>query len=528
MTLGAPIALVALLVLPLLWWLSLPPRPRVFTWTAHLPQWQAALAALRRRPPRFAALRFVLLALAASAWVLALAAPSWPGQPGAERLVVVLDGSASMAARSTGGESAWQRATASLQRQLKALPPAIDVTLLVPGADLRRRHGDSARSLHDLGAPAGALASDLEAVVAQALAVPRTAVWTLTDGQGQTALPGRGALSVLPAAGDNAAIVAVRAEDRWPLPELRLEVDVVAFTAGPVEAVLQLAGPIRPQPNQPVQLLGERPQTLTLDCVREPAGGELVLTLALPGDVLPGDDRFVLRLPALPAPRIAVLTEAESGPFAAVAAAELAREVGGEVVAPAAAEPVGLLLVDGGVAELVAGRQRALTFGTRLGAATGELPAGGQPLAIDWDRRLPLVAGLDLSELRIQQAWPSLLPPGQVFLWGEQLGERVPLGVIAGDDRLASLHLAFRLGDSNLPLLAAFPQLLRRAFVRSYGATAQLVAATSPPPAGELDLRAPAAAADRPLPEFATPAVDLAPWAVLVGICALALRALVR
>jgi hypothetical protein len=534
-TFAAPEWLLAALVLPLLWWLSMPPRPRQQQWTPHLLQWQQALHALRRRPPRFATLRFLLLALAAAALVLAMAAPQRPGTPGAERLVVLLDGSASMAAHDRSGESAWQRACSTLRERLATVPAGVDVTLLVPGADLRRRHGASARALHDLPSPAGALAVDLPAVAASAAALPGTAVWTLTDGQGQPSLPNDGALSVFAAAGPNGAIVAVRSEDRWPLPELRVSVDVVAFAAAEVAAELQVAGAIAPLPAPVLVRLrpGER-TTVPFELSRTALGGELVLTLVVPGDVLPGDDRWRLGLPPLPAPRIAVRSDADAGPFASVAATALAAEVGGAVVAAGAAQAVGLLLVDGGRIELEPGAQRAMTFGTRLGAgnaggdATASEPIGMQPAGLDWDRQLPLCAGLDLSELRVQQAWPELLPPGEVFLWSEQFGERVPLGVVAGTDQLASVHLAFRLGDSNLPLLAAFPQLLRRAFVRCYGAGARLVERTAPPPPAELDLLAPASAADRPLPPFATAAEDLAPWCLLAALLALALRAFVR
>ena len=62
MTLASPLFLWALLVLPLLWWLSQPPKPHREVLTPHMQQWQLAMRALRRRPPRGSWLRFVLLA----------------------------------------------------------------------------------------------------------------------------------------------------------------------------------------------------------------------------------------------------------------------------------------------------------------------------------------------------------------------------------------------------------------------------------------------------------------------------------
>lgn len=529
MTLAAPWQLAWLLVLPLLWWLSLPPRPRTPTWTAHLDQYRAALASLRRRPPRPLSLRLALLLLAALSVALAAAQPVWRGEPGAERLVVVLDASASMAARNGTVASGWERARTQLQRTFAALPPHVEVTVLRAGGPLRRRHGSSARALHDLGSPGGALAADLGAIATSALRQPATAVWTLTDGQGGAALPAAGALSVLRTTGDNGAVLAVRATDAWPLPELHLEVDVVAFTAVAGRGVLRAQGPLVAAAERAIELRPGEVATVALDLLRTAAGGELAVTLAIEGDVLPDDDRCVLQVPPLPAPRIAVLRDAESAPFATVAAETLAEEVGGRVVMVQTGEPVGLLLVDGGRAAIEPGKVRALCFGSEPGgAAPGQVAPWPQPVLADWDRSLPLTAGLDLSDLRIEQAWHGVLPPGQPFLWAGDESGRQPLAVIAGDAECASVHFAFRLQDSNLPLLAAFPQLLRRAFVRCYGAGAALSVRSEPPAPGELDLRTATVGQDRLLPPFAGADTALAPWCVLAGLLALAMRALLR
>ena len=87
---------------------------------------------------------------------------------------------------------------------------------------------------------------------------------------------------------------------------------------------------------------------------------------------------------------------------------------------------------------------------------------------------------------------------------------------------------AFRLEDANLPLLAAFPQLLRRGFVRSYDAAASLQVDGRAPPEGERDLRYAQAATSRPLAAFGAPPRSLARWFVAAGLLALALRAFLR
>ena len=75
--------------------------------------------------------------------------------------------------------------------------------------------------------------------------------------------------------------------------------------------------------------------------------------------------------------------------------------------------------------------------------------------------------------------------------------------------RGASVHFAFRLQDGNLPLLAAFPQLLRRSFVRCYGQAARIGVLSAEPAAGEQDLWRRQVGEDRPLPDFGTADVGL-------------------
>ncbi len=527
LTLAEPQRLWWLLLLPVLFWLALPPRPRRQHWTAHLVQWQLAQAALRRRPPRLHGVRFLLLAIAAAAAVLAHAGPSWRRGPGATRLVVLLDASTSMAARTADGSSAFAAALGRLRAQLAALPPQVAVGVLRCGGPRLRREGASARALHDLGGPQGPLEVDLVAL-ADRLHSPDTAVWTLTDGQGQAALPAHGALSVCAAPGPNVALVGVRCVDRWPLPRLTVAAELVAFADAAVTAELQVAGPVAPVAPQRVLLAPGVTATVDFELERTAAGGLLELALAAPGDVLPADDVWRAWLPPLPAPRIAVLADAEAGPFAAVAAQALAEEVAGSVVAAAVGAEVGLLLVDGGVAPLAPGRVRALCFGSRSDAA-GDAEPWLTPRIADWDRQSPLTVGLDLSELRVATAFRATLPPGEAFLWADDGGGgRLPLAVVVDGGDTASVHFAFRLQDSNLPLLAAFPQLLRRAFVRCHGPGAQLAVRTAEPAAGEQDLRAPATGPDRPLPPFRPADVDLAAWCLLVGLAALAARAFVR
>lgn len=494
-----------LLLVPLLVWLALPPRPRQVAWTPHFDAVERALAARRLRPPRRSNLRLLLLLLACGAVVCAYAGLGRPAVPGPQRLVVLLDASSSMAAAAPGraGQSRWQVAVEQLRRTLAAVPAHVEVTVLRCGGALLRRHGAFARQVRDLGAPDGAAVAELAALSA---AVPAdSVVYTITDGQGQAALPTVGALAVVGAPAENAAVLQVRLDDGWPLPELAAEIDLAVFAAQARQVEVRVDGDgVEPQ-QQTVQLEPTLPRRLALPLARRPAGGTLQVTVALAGDALAADDRWSCVLPPLPAPTIAVLADAEGGPYAAVAAEALAREVEGRVVAANDDAGVGLLLVDGGQIELRPGSRRALCFGTRLlGRPAAEVWL--EPRVTDWDRRDPLTADLDLSGLRVQVALPETLPDGVPFLWGAgPASEPAPLAVLVGDQDRCSLHFAFRLADSNLPLLPAFPQLLRRGFVRAYGQAARAAAERPPLAPGEQDLRAAAAAPDRPLPPFGAP-----------------------
>ncbi|MCB9884831.1 MAG: hypothetical protein H6838_05025 [Planctomycetes bacterium] len=529
-----------LLLVPVLVWLAQPPKPRVVTWTPHFDAVERALAARRLRPPRRSNLRLLLLLGACGAAVAAYGGLGVPAVPGPQRLVVLLDASASMSADDGAADdgaadavtaaaprrSRWQDATAQLRTTLAAVPEHVEVTVLRCGGDLLRRHGAFARQVRDLGEPGGAAAVDFVALAAQ---LPDdVAVCTVTDGQGQTSLPTRGALRVVGGAADNAAVLDVQLDDGWPLPELVAAIDLVAFTARAAEVQVRIDGDAVEPVAQAVTLQPTLPQRLTVPLARRAAGGALRVTVSLPGDPLAADDVWSCVLPPLPAPTIAVLADPEGGPYANVAAEALAAEVSGRVVAATDDATAGLLLVDGGQIELRPGIQRALCFGTRLaGRAAGEVLL--EPRVTDWDRRDPLVADLDLSGLRVLVALPETLPDGAPFLFGAAPGgEPVPLAVVAGGGERCSLHFAFRLADSNLPLLPAFPQLLRRAFVRAYGTGASATAVRPALPAGEQDLRQPAAAPDRPLPPFGVPRRSWRGVCLWLALALLALRAWCR
>jgi len=524
--LAAPAQLWWLLLWPMLYWLALPPPPRQRGFSPHLRQWQLAQQSLRRRSPRLSFWRWLLLAVATGALTLALAGPSLPAQPGVERLVVLLDASASMAATDEGVRR-FDQALAITRAQLAAVPEGIDITVLRCGGAPARRHGPAARGLLDLGEPGGAATADLATLAAE-IADERTAVLVVTDGQGQQQLPTVGGVQLVGRAADNAAVLWVAVDDGWPLPGLQLDVEVVAFGRGVLACELLVDGAIEPYPSRVLALSPGETRRLTLPLQRRPEGGWLRVRLQTEGDALPDDDSWQALLPPLPAPRLGLLAAPDAAPFAAAAAQALAAEFAGEVVPATPGTAVGLLLVEGGAIDLLPGTGRMLAFGARHRGAAQADPLL-QPGALTWDRDDPLLAGLDLADLRVEAADPATVPAGQELLWAQPPGRpAVPLLSLVAGAEGSTLHFGFRLEDSNLALLPAFPQLLRRAMLRSYGAAAGLSQLGQPPAPGEQDLRHRHEPPPPQLPCFARPAFDLAPWLLVLAAVALALRACCR
>jgi hypothetical protein len=529
--LNRPLALLSLALLPLLWWLARPPRPRRVVQTAHLTQWRAALLRLHRRDVRFRRLRFWLLVAAYAATVLATAEPELGATPGPRILAVVVDDSASMAAEEVGGGTAFGRAIDRVRAVLANLPPGVEVRLGTLGPDrepliLRGDAEQVGAGLGDLQpgrSPLGA--ADLAALAASLAGDPAVAVWTLTDARGPGAvLPDEGALEVVGSADlPNRAIVRVAVDDRWPLAEVGLAVEVHTFPAAEVPPAVAIRGGIEVEAPR-VEPRGPGAWRLVYRGTRTSGGPVEVALDGAGADALRSDDRGHLVLPPPARPRIGVLraaVAADDSDWVGRAARLLAEASGGEIVEAGPGARVDLLLVDGGA--LPQPSARSISFGSTVGAAVP--PSAPGPRLVDWDRRHPLTGGLDLSELLVRAAvpLPGLVDEGVAILDGDG----APLAVAVERAEGRSVHLGFRLEDSNLPYLAAFPQFLRRAFL-------WLQPERIPPrelgviPVAEADLRRGPAAENRPLPEFSRPGAGLAAPLLLLAVLLLAVRAHLR
>lgn len=527
-SLNAPLQLWWLgVVLPLVWWLAQPPRPRQVLWTAHRTQWRLAEALQKRRPPRFRALRWLLLSLAAVALAFAAADPVLERGNGPVRLLVLLDATASMAARSSPTEpSPFDRAVAVVREAGRAVPAHVefDVALVRDGA-VERLSGPAARALAQPGTPRGASPSRLADLVVAASS-PDTVVFLVTDGQGpRSKVPKEGACALVGGVRDNAGLADVQIEDRWPLGDLVLRARLVAFASSAQRGSLRIDGAVQQPFATTYELQPDRPVEVEIPLVRTADGGRLVVAWQGEGDALALDDQRAFVLPPLPRTRM-VWQEDDEGPgYAKKAALALAEVTGGTATEGRAGEAAGFLLVEGGRGVLPADGGPVLAFGL----AGDEAVAWPAPVVVDWDRADPLLRDLDLSELDVAVALRDALPPGKALVTAELPdGSTAPLAVLVEGRRGNALHFAFRLQDSNLPLLPAFPQLLLRAYERTQPGDHRIAAEPVPCPLEESDLRVVDTSEDRPLPSFADPARELAVVCVWCALVLLALRCGVR
>ena len=276
-----------------------------------------------------------------------------------------------------------------------------------------------------------------------------------------------------------------------------------------------------------VELSAQALQVVML-ALRRTSGGSVRIALQGNRDALALDDAFEVRLPAPPAPDLAVLSDSDDSRALRAAARALAAECGGRVVDAGTSDRVGLLLVEGGSLPPSALGPRMITFGTRFVSEpvlAGDLIV--RPQLVDWDRSSPLLQGLDLSELALSRALAAGFGGPGIDLLHGLAG---PLAIVRKDERSAqggaSVHFAFTLGESNLALLPAFPSLLRRAFAACYGNSARAeVSALAFFAAQESDLQhRPFGVVDRRLPEFGSPGTSLVIPLLLLALALLAAR----
>ena len=411
--------------------------------------WRRVLVLRPRRPARWRWWLSLGLALAIGlSLALTLVRPD-AFAPGRKPLVVVLDNSPSMAARTRDGETRWRHAVTRARMLLETSREA----MLLDTMGFARVSGFVARetalaelqrlSVASYGAPQlppAGLARD-------------SALHLFTDGVGFAALPPDVSVHNVFEPADNVALTAFEARPLLQDPtRYQAFVQVHNASPGSKRVRLLLRGGDAFSVTQDLELSTGELVDLTFD-VSAFEGGVLGAAVAAHNDAFPLDDlayavvaphatRRVLlvtagnpqladSLRALPGTRLTVAPPSRytaDGPYDAYVFDRLV---------PAAAPPAALLFA-------AAGNGRAINA-----------PVDG------WDADHPLTAGISWSELRVRRA-AQRAETGLGLVWSTAPAHRTLIA--AWEDGIArAVRVSFALDDSNFALQAGFPVFLGKA-----------------------------------------------------------------
>jgi hypothetical protein len=388
-----------------------------------------------------AILAAVTLAAAGPARVTAEEAP--------ETWLIVLDGGAAMAAPHPDGGTRFDRAReeaaaviacAARTDRIALVRAGPSPTLLAPVGATREM---LLRALED--AAPGPGVADLDAATSLVGGADRIVVIGGED-------PGSGAFVGTGDPAVNVGITDVDAARERDGPGTRITVRLANAGSEAARREIVVRGPEGRRASVMVDLApGEKAERTVL---LEPASEGLATVLLEPSDVLPADDRATV--PVAPRRRLRILALAELPPFlaAALEAAGDAVDAGsGRVDAiPSPLPPNTVVLVAG--REPPTGAESAWI----LDAPGGE--PRDAPAVTGWSSAHPVLRGLDLGNLGLRRARPIAPSSGEVALVTAEGGAIVTADET--DDRRV-LRFRFRLEDGNLPVLAAFPLMVRNA-----------------------------------------------------------------
>ncbi len=467
----------------------LKPSPRRLTVASGL-IWQRVLKERKREPERLRWWISLLLALCiALALALALTRPEIAAVGGtAEDRVVVIDNSASMAARNADGRTRLQRATERAEEivrgagagsrfliadtthqlpvtgfvsreealaQLQKVEPRAGVKPWFPDVALPGSPRDAA--------PAGAAAASARDSASQS-ANPRR-VWLVTDGiAGVQAAAGTRQVSVFQSA-PNVGITAfeVRA---LPSDPRRHEayVEVTNAGAGQAQVQVQIAGVGAEPVGRAVQVPANASINLVLD-VSAFGEGPLRATLRYDADAFDLDNSAYAYLPGKSKVRLALVTEGNADLSRLL---RLLPRLDVEVVSPARVRELGRF--DAAILDRVAPAQPPLVPALLIGPGrVGWLESAARDVSdtriARWDSAHPLLTGVALHDVLVDRAEvpaagpsrPALAlatvasgPGGEGLILATREGRRVAL-------------LTFALDASNFALQPSFPAFLSNA-----------------------------------------------------------------
>ncbi len=288
-------------------------------------------AAWLRKLKRWLSLLLALLMLLAL--ILALGRPVWSGGGEAGAVVVVVDRSASMAARDGGGESRLDAARRQVRELLAGVPDTVPVTLVAADARAEvllargRNRRECLRALEALETRplAGRPAAARRAAAQMAALEANSVIWWATDRpepnetSPATSPPIQWLDVSLPRA-VNAGITAFQVR-ALPLERDRLEgfLQISAAKGNPGTVTTRLEVQVGGRLAQLRELELEPGQQVALSLPLEGAQGQLVEARVItPEDCLGWDDAVAARLPALRPLRVAWYAE-QADPFTELA-----------------------------------------------------------------------------------------------------------------------------------------------------------------------------------------------------------------
>ncbi len=498
-----------------LWFLLLLPvvfllyrEPSVELTTDRLGLWRRALARLPRRKRRKPPLGLILTLLMTALIVLAAAGGGRPEREGPRRFAVVVDLSPSMQYPEKGVRR-LRTLLPTLEAELRAIPPWIPGRLLVlrdeeMGEMTRWKAlavgSTEVRGLPTLSAPRlGGLA---RLGLARRLAErsgASTAVLLYADGAGPSPWPKDPPDNLYLRAGGSAeaknpiGFVSARVLDPWPGAELQVQLGLRQPVAKGVALLLVSQGH---KAQQKIPLDEGGTELVKIDVPRA-FGAEITLELE-PGDGFALDESLVLK------PRPAWGPTILSRPFddkdLRVLEGYLEEELAAEVLTDEglfATKKDRLLLMEGGeLARWPTDGMPRLCFGTRL---PGLSRVGALEGPVEWERGDPLLRGLELSTLRVDEGLRGQLPEGARVL--ARVGGQ-PFLLLMPERRM--LWCATELGQSSLVEQAFLPLLILRSLrqLAPEGAATSLTGLLDP---READVAARPAPRSRPTPVFFRP-----------------------
>lgn len=468
------------------------PKPLV---VPCLALWQRTLAAHERRfgarrVRRFVSLLIHLLVL--GLFTLGAARPRPAQEPPPPRaLVIVADLSASMAARDGGaGLTRMQAARWKAHEVLDGLD-AVDRVAVV-GAGRRPRlllpltagpwRAKRLLAALDPGEPAADLPAALD--LAQTIARESQAtLLVLTDQAGvDQGIPDDVPRIVTGATSVNVGLVGLRVEQRWGQPRARVFVRARNASESRVDATLSVrwllrmdaegreVGQAADAGSLPVPLAPRSMTNVELE-IAAGQGGLLEAHLDAGDPLAIDDDAFAVVFPH-PRPRVIVVADGDPDPFLVGALEVLSESLDTEesfLTTPAGLVDLAprlatsdVVIFDRCAPDRPLPLANVVTFGAQGPFSLVQAGEAEQRLTPwTWDRRHPLLAQVALDPLRVGKGRVLVPVEGDAVLVRAEKG---PIVVAGERGRTRVVAFGFAAKDSNLPLLVAYPLLLKNLF----------------------------------------------------------------